>query len=63
MGGESRYQTNIPSKQIIIPTRDFVLIKKQQQMLKHNNKNMSRPEFLFGFTWTAFGLWSKGLFQ
>jgi hypothetical protein len=50
MGGESRYQTNIPSKQIIIPTRDFVLIKKQQQMLKHNNKNMSRPEFLFGFT-------------
>jgi hypothetical protein len=27
MGCESRYQTNIPSNQIIIPTRDFVLIK------------------------------------
>jgi hypothetical protein len=36
MGGESRYPTNIPSKQIIIPTRDFCIDsnKKQKQKQK-----------------------------
>jgi len=40
MGGESRYQTNNPSKQIIIPTRrDFCIdskktTKKQQKYVK-----------------------------
>jgi hypothetical protein len=47
MGGQSRYQTNIPSKQIILPTRDFVLIKKQQKICQYlQNSYLDLPELL-----------------
>ena len=38
MGGESRYQTNNPSNQIIIPTRKFCMDSKKQT----NKKNKKR---------------------
>jgi hypothetical protein len=66
MGGESCYPTNIPSKQIIIPTRDFCIDSKkicqdlqnsyldlpelQRVSGQKDSSNKLAPWFVTGFT-------------